>query len=69
MMCGIARLNSPLFYWMLKKHPSPQTIALVLLSKWCVCVQAFGSRGGGVITQFQSLPLAPRKVLPICVTQ
>ncbi len=34
-----------------------------------VCVQASGSRGSGVITQYQSLPLAPRKVLPICVTQ
>jgi len=36
----------------------------------CVCVfWASGSRGSLVITQNQSLPLTPRKVHPICVTQ
>ena len=35
----------------------------------CVCVQASGPMGRGVIMWYQSLPLAPRKVLPICVTQ
>ena len=39
------------------------------ITRVCACVQASGSRGSGVITQYQSLPLAPRKVLPICVTQ
>ena len=35
-----------------------------------VCVfWASGSRGSLVITRYQSLPLTPSKVLPICVTQ
>ena len=34
----------------------------------CVC-SVFWFRGSGAITQYQSLPLAPRKVLPVCVTQ
>jgi hypothetical protein len=34
-----------------------------------VCVLASGSRGSVVITRYQSLPLTPSKVLPICVTQ
>ncbi len=35
-----------------------------------VCVfWASGSRGSLVITRYQSLPLTPRKVLPMCVTQ
>jgi hypothetical protein len=36
----------------------------------CVCVfWASGSRGSLVITRYQSLPLTPGKVLPVCVTQ
>ncbi len=36
----------------------------------CVCVfWASGSRGSLVITRYQSLPLIPGKVLPVCVTQ
>jgi hypothetical protein len=34
-----------------------------------MCVLASGSRGSVVITRYQSLPLTPSKVLPICVTQ
>ena len=35
----------------------------------CVCVLASGFKGSVVITRYQSLPLTPSKVLPICVTQ
>ena len=35
----------------------------------CECVLASGSRGSVVITGYQSLPLPPGKLLPICVTQ
>ena len=34
----------------------------------CVCLRQLGSTGSVVIMQFQSLPLAPGKVLPICIT-
>jgi hypothetical protein len=34
-----------------------------------VCVRGFRFQGVVVITRYQSLPLPPRKVLPICVTQ
>ncbi len=47
-----------------------KVLAKLLIRYRCVCVfWASGSRGSLVITRYQSLPLTPGKVLPICVTQ
>ena len=46
--------------------PPSQAILMAI----AVCVfWASGSRGSLVITRYQSLPLTPGKVLPVCVTQ
>jgi hypothetical protein len=53
-------------------RPTEKVVAMMMaaaLPSTCVCVLASGSRGSVVITRYQSLPLTPSKVLPICVTQ